>query len=199
MGPLNVATLVTVGGQYQNFWDADTKLDKDTSTTTYNQVYVKSAAGGQGTINVTKQSIADAVVQRQSDGNIYVPLVPAEGVDAASKEYVDTEIAKQHVQWKPLSCPSDEFVSFDLSSIQVGKTYKLEILRRSGTAGDVYVNSSYGGTQYYDPGYTTVFKDTSNRYTLMGRITLKNATTLGICSYDDGGPLEIYYRFILIE
>ena len=27
MGPLNVATLVTVGGQFQNTWDADTKVD----------------------------------------------------------------------------------------------------------------------------------------------------------------------------
>lgn len=28
VGPLNVATLVTVGGEYQNIWDADTKVDE---------------------------------------------------------------------------------------------------------------------------------------------------------------------------
>ena len=67
----------------------DYALAKDTSETTYNQVYVKSANGGQGTINVTKQVIADCVVQRQSDGNIYVPVTPAEDVDATSKKYVD--------------------------------------------------------------------------------------------------------------
>lgn len=69
-----------------------TKLEKDTSTTYYNQVYVKEANGGQGTINVAKQVVADAVVQRQSDGNIYVPGSPVEGTDAASKAYVDSKI-----------------------------------------------------------------------------------------------------------
>ena len=69
------------------------KLDKDTSSTTYNQAYVKAADGGQGTINVTKQVIADAIPQRQSDGNIYVPATPAESTDAASKGYVDGQTA----------------------------------------------------------------------------------------------------------
>lgn len=68
------------------------KLDKDTSTTTYNQVYVKAADGGQGSINVTKQVVADAIPQRQSDGNIYVPETPAENTDAASKAYVDSKV-----------------------------------------------------------------------------------------------------------
>lgn len=91
-GPFNAATLVTVGGEGQNVWNADSKLDKYTNVTEYNQVYVKAANGGEGTINVTKQAIADAVVQRQSDGNIYVPEIPAEGVDAASKAYVDNQL-----------------------------------------------------------------------------------------------------------
>lgn len=96
MGPLNVATLVTVGGSYQNIWDADTKLDKDTSTTTYNQVYVKAADGGQGTINVTKQAIGDAVVQRQSNGNILIntdPTYITEGSYVVNKNYVDNKAA----------------------------------------------------------------------------------------------------------
>lgn len=69
----------------------DYALAKDTSTTDYNQVYVKAANGGQGTINVTKQALADAVIQRQSDGNVYVPLTPAEDADATSKKYVDDQ------------------------------------------------------------------------------------------------------------
>lgn len=90
VGPFNAATLITVNGVGLNVWDADTKLDKYTNVTEYNQVYVKAANGGEGTINITKQALADAVVQRQSDGNIYVPETPAEGVDAASKAYVDS-------------------------------------------------------------------------------------------------------------
>lgn len=88
-GPFNAATAVSVGGIYQNIWNADTKLDKDTSTTTYNQVYVKAANGGQGTINVTKSTAADAVVQRESTGSIAVPLVPNAAAHAVSKNYVD--------------------------------------------------------------------------------------------------------------
>ena len=96
MGPLNVATLVTVGGNFQGTWDADTKLDKDTSTTTYNQVYVKAANGGQGTINVTKQVVADAVVQRQSNGNISIDSDPTKitsGSYVVNKNYVDDKAA----------------------------------------------------------------------------------------------------------
>lgn len=92
-GPLNAATLVFVNGAAQSTWSADTKLDKDSSVTTYNQVYVKSAAGGQGTINVTKQVVADCVVQRQSDGNILIPNTPAEGADAINKTFADSKYA----------------------------------------------------------------------------------------------------------
>lgn len=92
-GPFNVATMVTVNGQYQNVWEADSKLDKDTSLTTYNQVYVKAANGGQGTINVTKQVVPDAVVQRQSDGNIYLPNSPTEGTEAINKDFADSKYA----------------------------------------------------------------------------------------------------------
>lgn len=88
-GTISGFSVITAGGQVQSTWNADTKLDKDTSTTTYNQAYVKAANGGQGTINITKQVVADAIPQRQSDGNIYVPATPAENTDAASKKYVD--------------------------------------------------------------------------------------------------------------
>ena len=96
-GPFNAATLVTQGGIGLNVWDADTKLDKDTHTTEYNQVYVKAANGGQGSINVTKQIIGDAVVQRQSNGNISVPN-PQASNDATPKSYVDSQISNKCVQ-----------------------------------------------------------------------------------------------------
>lgn len=91
-GAFNLGTLITANGNIQYNWNADTKLDKYTNVTDYNQVYVKAANGSEGTINVTKQVIADAVVQRQSDGNIYVPITPVEISDAASKAYVDSKI-----------------------------------------------------------------------------------------------------------
>lgn len=204
MGPLNVATLVSSGGQYQNFWDADTKLDKDTSTTEYNQVYVKSANGGQGTINVTKQALADAVVQRNSNGNIGVNY-PSSSSDATSKAYVDAEIAKQHIPWNHLTGNEDTFVPFDLSGIQMGKVYQLEVLPGPELESDYKVNKAYNAINVYSPGTTIVFKPSATTYNLWTdnnsspNRKLTNATTIGAYTYDEGGPLDIYYRFIEIK
>jgi hypothetical protein len=92
MGPFNVATAITVGGQFRSTWNADTKLDKNTSVTQYNQLYTKAADGGEEYINVTKLKIGDAVVQRKSDGNISLPYIPSVPDDATSKIYVDDKL-----------------------------------------------------------------------------------------------------------
>ena len=96
IGPINAATLVTSGGTAQNIWNADTKLDKATHTTDYNQVYIKTAAGEEAYINVTKQAISDAVVQRQSNGNILLNADPTKITDGSyvvNKNYVDDKAA----------------------------------------------------------------------------------------------------------
>lgn len=87
-GPFNAATLVTVNGQFQNTWNADTKLDRATHTTDYNQVYIKTAAGAEAYINVTKQTVADAVVQRNSTGTI-TSAYPNNDSDVTTKAYVN--------------------------------------------------------------------------------------------------------------
>lgn len=88
-GPFNAATAVSVGGIYQNIWNADTKLDKNTSVTEYNQLYAKSAEGGEGYLNVTKEVVGDAAVQRRSDGTIFVPTNTALSNAAISKYQAD--------------------------------------------------------------------------------------------------------------
>lgn len=96
VGPFNAATLVTQGGVGLNVFNADTKLDKYTNETTYNQVYVKAANGGEGTINVTKIVIADAVVQRLTTGHIDVPTGdPPKVTCAVSKQYVMNNYVKK--------------------------------------------------------------------------------------------------------
>ena len=89
-GPFNAATAVSVGGNYQSVWNADTKLDRATHQTDYNQVYIKTAVGDEAYINVTKQTIADAVVQRNSTGTI-TSVYPNNDSDVATKAYVDTK------------------------------------------------------------------------------------------------------------
>ena len=89
VGPFNAATLVTVNGYGQNVWDADTKLDKRTNISGYSQVYVKSADGSQSSIDVSTGNVANAIVQRQGNGNITVPATPTNTTDAVSKQYAD--------------------------------------------------------------------------------------------------------------
>lgn len=95
VGPLNVATLVTVNGAYQNVWNADTKLDKITSVTTHAKVYAKAADGGQGYIDVSKAVVGNAIVQRANTGSIILAsTTPQEPYAAVSKKYVDDAIAQ---------------------------------------------------------------------------------------------------------
>ena len=89
VGPFNAATLVTVNGSGQNVWDADTKLDKRTNISGYSQAYVKAADGSQSSIDVSTGNVANAVVQRQGNGNITVPATPSNTTDAVSKQYAD--------------------------------------------------------------------------------------------------------------
>ena len=88
MGPMNVATLVSVGGQYQNLWDADTKLDKIENTSSYYRAYTISPQGEQGAIAITPNTVDYAVVQRREGGQITVPSIPAQDTDATSRKYV---------------------------------------------------------------------------------------------------------------
>ena len=94
-GPFNAATAVSVEGIFQNVWNADTKLDKYTNVTEYNQAYIKAANGGEGTINVTKGAIGDAIPQRNSDGSITIPNeVPDFADRAISKGVADSSYVK---------------------------------------------------------------------------------------------------------
>ena len=106
-GTFNASTLVQANGQYQTIWNADTKLDKYTNVTTYNQVYVKNANGGEATINVTKQAHPDAVVQRKSDSNITLPLNPASASDAVCQSWVNSQISNKLELIEPASAETD--------------------------------------------------------------------------------------------
>lgn len=91
-GPFNAATAVNVNGDYQNIWNADTKLDKVTSNTTYNQAYVKMADGTQSTFNMSHDALEGSIAVRTASGQLRT-TTPTAGIDAANKTYVDN--AKQ--------------------------------------------------------------------------------------------------------
>lgn len=87
-GPLNVATLVTVNGQYQNTWNADTKLDKISAPTSNNQAYVKSYNGAQSLVDISQTPSAWKIASYDGEGRLKTQY-PDNDFDCANKGYVD--------------------------------------------------------------------------------------------------------------
>lgn len=94
-GPLNVATMVTVGGQYQNTWDADTKIDKETGVTTYIQAYVKDKDGTNTLKDVSNYHtpLPGAFPLYGPSGTLVVKT-PTSETHCANKQYVDAKYAE---------------------------------------------------------------------------------------------------------
>ncbi|MBQ0114032.1 MAG: collagen-like protein [Bacteroidales bacterium] len=95
MGPLNVATYVTVNGQFQNTWEANTKVDtKSNSSYQYAQVYAVGRAP-QNTAEIipaVDTTINNSIVRRDSNGNFSVKA-PTSDYQPANKKYVDDAVA----------------------------------------------------------------------------------------------------------
>lgn len=89
MGPLNVATYVTVNGQFVNVWDADTKVNKFTGTGS--RLY-SSSNGVDGTVTFASTANANTVAYRTTGGRLNVGD-PVADTNAANKKYVDNAIA----------------------------------------------------------------------------------------------------------
>lgn len=102
-GPFNTSTLVYVNGVAQGAWDADSKLDKKTNETSYNQVYAKLTNGTQTMIGVTSEAIGNVLVQRGFNGNVNVPATPVNNTDATSKTYVDLDNVTHNVAYGGLT------------------------------------------------------------------------------------------------
>lgn len=104
-GPFNAATLVTVNGEAQNVWDADTKLDKDTSISTYNKVYIKQPNGTQTTASATHlnaigympyySNAATSTVGAADNGGTFAVATPQQPYQPATKKYVDDGLIKK--------------------------------------------------------------------------------------------------------
>ena len=88
-GPFNAGTLVSVNGNYQNVWNADTKLDKATEIPPADSAYVEKKGGGQKLIKVISGNPApETIVKRNGNGQI-ATAEPTEDNHAATKKYVD--------------------------------------------------------------------------------------------------------------
>ena len=96
-------TTVSVSGNPVSTWNADTKLDKNTTNNLLDQVYVKYQDGVQGMIEYNESAVASAIVKRTDTAQIKVPTTPVVNADAASKFYVDkNKITAEVVEFNQL-------------------------------------------------------------------------------------------------
>lgn len=94
-GPYSGGSAVYANGEYQQTFDADTKLDKNTGVTGYNQVYVKGTNGSQLMVNMDSNPIANAMPRYTSQATLRTGI-PINNMDCATKAYVDGSIAEAH-------------------------------------------------------------------------------------------------------
>lgn len=93
-GILNVATYITVDGQYVGMWDADTKVDKITTPNpNYYLLYAVSPAGVQTSIRSTSAAAGNVIPISDPAGRLYTTN-PVNANHAANKNYVDTHMPK---------------------------------------------------------------------------------------------------------
>ena len=81
-------SIVEVNGSPVHIFNADTKLDKDTSETVRDKVYAKAADGSQIMINVSGAAESGSIPQYVTDGKLNVGT-PTANEQAANKGYVD--------------------------------------------------------------------------------------------------------------
>lgn len=92
VGALNAATYVSVGGVYQNVWDADTKLNKYTGTVSEFKVYGVNGSGQQEMMDVYSYAANGwSLMRRDANGRSAVGD-PISGGQCANKRYVDSLI-----------------------------------------------------------------------------------------------------------
>lgn len=85
-------TNVTVNNQPVGTFNADSKLDKITTTADYDRAYIIRADGSQQTKPCRVTAISDALVVRDYAAQIRLPETPADINHATSKKYVDDNL-----------------------------------------------------------------------------------------------------------
>ena len=73
---------------------SDKKLDKDTTTSTYDMAYVKKADGSNVERTTTSALVASSIVMRDGNNQVKVATTPTDNNHATSKKYVDDLILK---------------------------------------------------------------------------------------------------------
>lgn len=89
LGPINVATMVNVNGEFVGEWDADTKVDKaDPEELDSISVYGVNPEVGDVVIPTSQEADQNTIAVRNGHGSLFVAAPQAAG-EAVNKEYAD--------------------------------------------------------------------------------------------------------------
>lgn len=94
-GILGAGTVITVNNSAVSEWNADTKLDKVTTTSGRNRVYGIDKNGNQKTYFASSSvggNQTDEIITRGAQGQVYLRSTPTANNEAVSKGYVDNAI-----------------------------------------------------------------------------------------------------------
>lgn len=89
-GRLGAGTIISVNGNTVSEWNADTKLDKVTSTAATGRVYTVNAQGNQGLVSFDTTPAVYALPQYTQYKSLRT-LTPQQDTDCANKSYVDNK------------------------------------------------------------------------------------------------------------
>jgi hypothetical protein len=133
-----------VNGQYQNVWDADTKIDKSTAVTSNNQAYVKLANGNQTMWNMENGPVASTICVRDGEGRLRI-AAPVNSGDCANKGYVDNGFVAK-VQYNTEDGAVRGYVyCVDSSNVQTSKVLAIQAMGDTvplrNPNGNFYVNT----------------------------------------------------------
>ena len=172
VGPLNVATMVTVNGQFQNIWDADTKLDKFEPIHNNTQVVwvVRKNASG----------IIDSYVKEIS-GSLKADVIPITGVNGVLK--VGTPIIDSHAtpkkyvddMWEKIYPVGSIYMNVNAvdPSLLFGGTWEQIKDKFLLASGDTYAVGSEGGSAdavvvaHIHKGQYTIGANESNQFNII--------------------------------
>lgn len=91
-GTLGAGTTIYSNGSVVSEWNADTKLNRNTTTGTYDRAYIVNTSGSQALTNISTTAVVDTIAKRDSYGRLKT-AAPGIGEDATNKTYVDNAIS----------------------------------------------------------------------------------------------------------
>jgi hypothetical protein len=141
--PHSGTTLIGEWDQLAGTIDLSGKVDKN--TTTANQIYGTAAVGVQTTY--TLGTAVNNIPQRHAGGQIQVPAAPSANTDAASKQYVDTQISTLKIENWSIDLRDNVEVDFYVTdSVQIAAPTQITATSATLTITDDGVAYTAGAT-----------------------------------------------------